>query len=134
MSRRECAIWIVRLVQLFAMYYLIIHFIDDVTFATPLTAASLNTVVLVMVMIMISHVLIVISKLSPQRKKQLPSPAYLATSISGHALAFVVALGLSYYLYTGSGPALFTFCFVGLLMHIGSEYASIVCQPPNDPS
>lgn len=134
MSRRECAVWIVRFVQLFAVYYLIIHFIDDVTFATPLTAASLNTVVLVMVLMMISHVLIVISKLSPKRKKHLPSPAYLATSISGHALAFVVASGLSYYLYTGSGPALFTFCFVGLLMHLTSEYASIVCQSPNDPS
>lgn len=133
MSRRECAVWIVRLVQLFAMYYLIIHFIDDATFATPLTAASLNTVVLIVVMVMISHVLIVVSKLSPQGKEHLPSPAYLATSISGHALAFVVASGLSYYLYTGSGSALFTFCFVGLLMHIGSEYASIVCQPPNEP-
>lgn len=133
MCRRECAIWIVRLVQLFAMYYLIIHFIDDVTFATPLTAVSLNTAVLVIVMMMISHVIIVIFKLSAQRKKHFPTPAYLATSLSGHALAFVVAIGLSYYLYTGSGSTLFTFCIVGLFMHLAGEYVSIVYQPPHNP-
>lgn len=129
MSGREYAIWLVRLVLLVATYLLISQTAAGSTYANPLAAASLNSLVLIMILFVISYVLIVVFSLNDAEKvrDQSKQPCVLfSMNFSGYFLAYAVVTGLGYYLYSGDGVALFTICFIGLVMSQACEYVPII--------